>query len=82
MTPIELKMRATHLYGAARWQTALAQEMAVNSRTVRRWAAGDSPVPASVATCLRLMTFLDELRWLGEWRSLVAEELGQGGLLG
>jgi len=28
------------------------------------------------------MAFLEELRWLGEWRSLVAEELEQGGFPG
>ena len=37
------------LYGE-RWQTALAHELGVADRTVRRWVAGDSPVPPCVAS--------------------------------
>ena len=57
---------------------ALSRELGVNPRTVRRWAAGATPVPPPVAACLRLMTFLEELEWLGEWRKLIAEELRSG----
>jgi hypothetical protein len=31
-------------------------------------------VPQSAALCVRLMVFLDELSWLGEWRKLLEEE--------
>ena len=78
MTRDELEARGARLYGAHRWQSALSRELGVNPRTVRRWAAGATPVPPPVATCLRLMTFLEELEWLGEWRKLIAEELRSG----
>ncbi len=78
MTQDELWARGARLYGAHRWQSALSRELGVNPRTVRRWAAGATPVPPPVATCLRLMTFLEELEWLGEWRKLIAEELRSG----
>ena len=29
-----------------RWQTAIAKALGVNSRTVRRWASGETPLPA------------------------------------
>lgn len=74
MTVEELGRHCTRLYGARRWQTALARELQVNDRTVRRWVSGASPVPQSVALCVRLMVFLDELSWLGEWRKLLDEE--------
>ncbi len=41
---------------------------------MRRWASGASAVPQSAALCVRLMVFLDELSWLGEWRKLLEEE--------
>ena len=74
MTAAELRRHCSRLYGAHRWQTALARELQVNDRTVRRWASGSSPVPQSAALCVRLMAFLDELKWLGEWRQMVEEE--------
>ncbi len=44
--------RLLHDTGAAlwgpRWQSEMAREMAVADRTVRRWAAGATPVPAGV----------------------------------
>ncbi|MGH6946936.1 MAG: hypothetical protein ACREDZ_06375 [Kiloniellales bacterium] len=70
-----LKRLASRLYGERRWQAALARELQVNDRTVRRWASGASPVPESVALALKLMVFLDELKWLGEWRKMLDEEL-------
>ncbi len=74
MTAEEMNRICTQLYGTARWQTALSRELRVNDRTVRRWAAGDTAIPHPVALCVRLMAFLDELSWLGEWRQLMAEE--------
>ena len=70
----ELGRLCTRLYGTRRWQTALARELRVNDRTVRRWASGRTAVPHPVALCIRLMAFLDELSWLGEWRQLMEEE--------
>ncbi len=74
MTRDELRLYCARLYGGHRWQTALSKELQVNDRTVRRWAAGASEVPQSVALCVRLMVFLDELSWLGEWRKMLEEE--------
>lgn len=74
MTGEELKRYCLKLYDSRRWQTALAEELQVNDRTVRRWASGDTPIPHTVVLCVRLMAFLDELKWLGEWRKLLAEE--------
>ncbi|HEX9791134.1 MAG TPA: hypothetical protein VGA60_10750 [Kiloniellales bacterium] len=75
MDAAELRRHCSRLYGARRWQTALSHEIDVNDRTVRRWAAGASPIPHSVALCVRLMVFLDELSWLGEWRKMLEEEV-------
>lgn len=35
------------IYGA-QWQTAFANARGITDRTVRRWASGQSPVPAGV----------------------------------
>lgn len=42
-----LNLTATALYGA-QWQNALARALSINERTVRRWAAGEAPVPIGV----------------------------------
>jgi hypothetical protein len=47
----------------------------VNDRTVRRWASGKARIPHPVALCVKLMVFLDELSWLGEWRQTIREEI-------
>ena len=74
MNAEELRRHCSRLYDAHRWQTALSRELQVNDRTVRRWASGASPIPCPVAMCVRMMVFLDELSWLGEWRKLLNEE--------
>ncbi len=74
MTRDELRLYCTRLYGGHRWQTALSRELQINDRTVRRWVSGASEVPKSAALCVRLMVFLDELSWLGEWRKMLEEE--------
>lgn len=51
MTPATLSRLAGAIYGED-WQTPLAQALGVADRTVRRWAAGDSPVPDGVAAAL------------------------------
>lgn len=74
MTKEELRGFCSRVYGAHLWQTALAKELQINDRTVRRWAAGASPIPRPVTHCVRLMVFLDESRWLGAWRKQLKEE--------
>ncbi|WP_304175917.1 hypothetical protein [Phenylobacterium aquaticum] len=54
MTPDDLAAKGRALCGA-RWQTALAAELGVADRTMRRWLAGDSPVPEAVEARLRAM---------------------------
>ncbi len=52
MTPAGLAAVGAALYGPL-WQTELARQLGVNDRTVRRWLAGASPVPAGVVDDLR-----------------------------
>ena len=40
------------LYGQ-QWQTALARDLGVSGRTMRRWVAGQFPVPVGVHAELR-----------------------------
>lgn len=40
------------LYGQ-QWQTALARDLGVSDRTMRRWVAGQFPVPVGVHAELR-----------------------------
>lgn len=53
------------LYGP-QWQSALARDLGVADRTVRRWVAGASPVPAGL--------YLDLLRLVQE-RGAVLDDL-------
>lgn len=53
------------LYGE-RWQSPLARDLGVADRTMRRWVAGDSPVPVGVHTdlmrlCVERAASLDAL---------------------
>jgi ribosome-binding protein aMBF1 (putative translation factor) len=48
VTPDLLARIGRALFGSY-WQTALAAEIEVNERTVRRWAAGDSAIPDGIA---------------------------------
>jgi hypothetical protein len=59
MTPAELREIGIRLYGE-RWQTALARELGVNPRTVRRWASGDSPIMKPMARAIRQLNMLKE----------------------
>lgn len=43
------------LYGP-RWQTDLAQALAVNDRTVRRWVSGDDPPQGVYDDLARIMS--------------------------
>ena len=61
MTPTELTEIGARLFtrpGASSshgWQTRLARHFSVDGRTVRRWVAGDAPVPAGIERELRAM---------------------------
>lgn len=48
MTPTHLEQIGRALYGE-RWQSPLARDLDVSDRTMRRWVAGASPIPAAVA---------------------------------
>lgn len=52
MTPTNLAEIGRALYGE-RWQTALAADLGVADRTMRRWAAGTSPAPPGIEAELR-----------------------------
>jgi len=43
------------LYGP-QWQSALARDLGVSDRTMRRWVAGDQPVPPGVHVDLLRLT--------------------------
>lgn len=47
MAPALLREAGKALYGP-RWQSDLARDLWVVDRTIRRWDAGDSPIPAGV----------------------------------
>ena len=51
MTPSELKR---HLQRVGMGQMEAARCLKVNPRTVRRWIAGDSPIPEAVAQLVAL----------------------------
>lgn len=51
LTPALLARVGEALYGP-RWQSELARVFVVNDRTVRRWVAGDSPVPPGITSQL------------------------------
>jgi len=52
MTPATLATIGRALYGE-RWQTALAADLGVADRTMRRWAAGTSAMPSGLEADLR-----------------------------
>jgi len=62
MTPEKLAARGRALYGEW-WQTPLASDLGISDRTIRRWVAGESPIPEKVEFNLRgiLQIRLEEL---------------------
>lgn len=48
MKPEDLKAAAIQLHGPYGWQTLLAASLRVNVSTVRRWCAGQVPIPGPV----------------------------------
>lgn len=65
MTPDTLRTIGAALYGA-QWQSALARDLSVSDRHMRRWLAGAAPIPAGV---------LDECRALLSMRRVQLGEL-------
>jgi DNA-binding transcriptional regulator YiaG len=51
LTPRDLRTVGEALFGE-RWQSALAEALSVNDRTVRRWVAGDIAPPTGIAESL------------------------------
>jgi hypothetical protein len=51
MTPTHLEQIGRALYGE-RWQSPLARDLDVSDRTVRRWMAGEWPIPEGIASDL------------------------------
>ena len=47
MTPDLLRRCGEALYGP-RWQVPLAHDLLVETRTIRRWCAGDAAIPDGV----------------------------------
>lgn len=52
MTPTDLRAAGEALYGP-QWQSALAESLGVNRRTIRRWLSGQFQVPDSIGADLR-----------------------------
>lgn len=52
MTPDLLQAAGSALYGP-KWRVELGLALSVSERTIRRWAAGEWPVPATVWPELR-----------------------------
>lgn len=65
MTRDDLRAAGELLYGP-RWQTALARDLNVADRTVRRWAAGKIQIGEGAAKCINHLLALDGHRPLGE----------------
>ena len=51
MTPHDLKELGQSLYGWG-WQTALANELELSPRQIRRYVSGEDPIPKSVELAL------------------------------
>lgn len=54
MTSDELRAAGEALYGH-QWQTAMARDLGVAARSVRRWVAGSLPVPRPIELALHGM---------------------------
>jgi len=52
MTPDQLTKLCESIYGDG-WQSALARDLAVADRTVRRWVAGDFKIPDEMDSWLK-----------------------------
>lgn len=55
MTPSQLERAGRTLYGD-NWQTPLALALGVSDRSMRRWASGSHPIPATLAGEIERLT--------------------------
>lgn len=53
ISPIKMLTRAGEALYGEQWQRALARDLNVNDRTVRRWYSGESSIPDGVQNDLR-----------------------------
>lgn len=56
LTPDIIRAYCEALYGESGWQSALARDLLVTDRTVRRWVAGTTPWPKTLVEDLLLLT--------------------------
>ncbi len=64
------------LFGAG-WQSKLARHIGVDSRQVRRWMAGDSPIPRLLLLYLGLLTAIPwrtRTKWLRKSAAQLCEK--------
>ena len=54
MTRDELRQIGEKMY-PGRWQTQLGRDLGISVRQMRRYAAGETPVPEPVAKLLRIL---------------------------
>lgn len=66
MTPATLAEAGALLYGP-QWQRALARDIGVSERTMRRYAAGDTPVPVEHVDNIRALLH-DRATAIMQWR--------------
>lgn len=75
LSAAEIAALGRHLYGP-RWQTALARQLAVNPRTVRKWARGDLRVSKRCTDLIARLVRQRHTRWLvtkeRDYRDLVS----------
>lgn len=71
MTPTQLAAFGSELYGP-QWQTPLAKHLGVYDRTVRRWAAGETPIPRRAQEHIHLLLAAKKLvdNTPGQWRRI------------
>jgi len=63
VTPDDLAAVGRALYGQ-RWQTALAEDLHISDRTIRRWLSGESAIPPAIVTELRT-ALVERLKTIG-----------------
>ena len=76
MKPDDLATAGRALYGD-RWQTSLAHDLHVSDRTMRRWLAGDSPIPRQIENEVRavLAERLAEISGMIDYDTAPAEHM-------
>ena len=67
MTPADFADRAAALLGGRGWQTRFSAAMGIDPSTVRRWLAGDLPVPDYAAAAIELLEAVPKAFWPKRW---------------